>query len=219
MEHFYLNMASGNKKTGVMPVSTSHCGTCPTACPLKAHGCYAKGGPLAIHWRAVSDGSRGVEWEEFLSQIRKIPKGTLWRHNQSGDLVGKANRLNATALKQLAQANKGKRGYSYTHYPLTARNVKILQEANENGFTVNVSTNRIQEVDKAMGKGLPVVTVLPVGTIGRTLQTAKGNTVLVCPASLGKEIHCNACGLCQNGKRSYAIGFIAHGIQKKNLGE
>jgi hypothetical protein len=101
---------------------------------------------------------------------------------------------------------------------LTPVNVETLREANDNGFTVNASTNRISEVDAAMESGLPVVTVLPLGTVGRVLKTEKGNKVLVCPASQGKEITCQECGLCQLKSRPYAIGFIAHGTGKKNLG-
>lgn len=201
-----------------MPVSTSHKGTCPDACPFKSKGCYAKAGPLAFHWSAVTEGARGTDWKAFLSKVREIPAGALWRHNQAGDLVGKADRINGTALRSLVLANRGKRGYTYTHYPLTPRNVENLRWANDNGLTVNVSTNRIQEVDKAMETGLPVVTVLPVGTTGRVQTTEGGNKVLVCPATLGREITCQECGLCQKRDRSFAIGFIAHGIGKKSLG-
>lgn len=216
--NFYLNMASGNKKTGTMPVSTSHKGTCPSSCPFKEKGCYAKSGPLAIHWAKVTSGERGTDWKGFLAHVRKIPKGTLFRHNQCGDLVGTNDVIDTVALLDLIKANKGRRGFSYTHYPLTPVNVETLKEANDNGFTVNVSTNRIQEVDKAMETGLPVVTVLPVGTTGRVQTTEGGNKVLVCPATLGREITCQECGLCQKRDRSFAIGFIAHGIGKKSLG-
>lgn len=219
MSNFYLNMKSGNQKTGTMPVSTSHRGTCPDACPFKSKGCYAKSGPLAFHWSKVTAGERGGEWMEFLSKVREIPVGALWRHNQAGDLVGKNNRINAVALRSLTLANKGKRGYSYTHYPLTTANIKALRAANDNGFTVNVSTNHIGEVDKAMESGLPVVTVLPFGTEGRIITTEGGNKVLVCPATLGREITCQNCGLCQKRDRSFAIGFIAHGAGKKILGK
>ena len=219
MENYYLNMASGNKKTGIMPVSTSHRGTCPASCPFKVKGCYAKSGPLAFHWTKVTEGVRGGVWTEFLAQVRKIPKGTLWRHNQAGDLVGANDRIDAAALSELVKANNGKKGFSYTHYPLTSENVAALTEANDNGFTVNVSTNLIQEVDSAMETGLPVVTVLPIDTVGRVLETEGGNKVLICPATLGRGITCQECGLCQKRNRPFAIGFIAHGTAKKNLGK
>lgn len=217
--NFYLNMKSGNGKTGTMPVSTSHKGTCPDACPFKAKGCYAKSGPLAFHWSKVTEGERGTDWKGFLAQVKTIPENTLWRMNQAGDLVGKSNRINLTALRSLVKANLGKRGYSYTHYPLTPHNVKALLEANANGFTVNASVNRLSEVDAAMDTGLPVAVVLPLGTEGRVVKTDKGRSVLVCPATLGKEVTCTECGLCQKSERPYAIGFIAHGSGTKNLGK
>lgn len=51
MLKFIFTLASGNKKTGPIPVSTTIDTTCPSACPLKSGGCYAKHGPLAIVWR------------------------------------------------------------------------------------------------------------------------------------------------------------------------
>lgn len=220
---FHLNLHSKNEKTGAMPVSTSHNGTCPNACPFKAKGCYAKAGPLAIHWRAVSEGGRGVDWKSFLSQVKgKIGENELWRHNQCGDLVGTNNQIDRKALSELVEANKGKRGFTYSHYPLTPNNLKSLKKANEAGFTVNVSTNHISEVDIAMESGLPTVTVLPYlkdGYTTRILSTEKGNKVMICPASLGKEITCKTCQLCQNPTRSYAIGFIAHGVSRNSLGK
>ena len=215
-------MNSGNKKTGFMPVSTSHKGTCPDACPFKGKGCYARSGPLAFHWSKVTDGSRGTDWKGFLSEVKKIGKGELFRHNQAGDLVGENDVIDRVSLMELAKASKKIRAYSYTHYPLTPENVETLKMANDAGFTVNASTNNISEVDKAMENGLPVVTVLPYkkdGYNSRKLSTEKGNTVLICPASMGTEITCKTCTLCQNKNRSYAIGFIAHGSSKKGLGE
>lgn len=223
MENFTLNAISKNEKTGPMPVSTSHKGTCPDACPFKAQGCYAKAGPLAIHWKKITEGERGTDWTEFLAQVRKIRSRELWRHNQAGDLIGAKNRINLKALRELIAANKGRRGYTYTHYPLTAANVKAIREANENGLTVNISTNKLDEVDAAMIHGLPTVTVLPFKKEGygetRVLKTEGGNKVLICPASLNKEgVTCQSCGLCQKSDRKYAIGFIAHGVSKTKIG-
>jgi len=221
--NFALTLTSGNRKTGTMPVSTSHKGTCPQSCPFKSKGCYAKGGALNIHWTKVSEGERGYDWNEFLIQIKKnIGRNEIWRHNQSGDLIGKNNQIDRKALTELVNANKGKRGFSYTHYPLTPNNLKALKNANDSGFTINVSTNHISEVDKAMESGLPVVTVLPYlkdGYSDKVLKTDNGNTVLICPASLGKEITCKSCTLCQKRDRSFAIGFIAHGNAKNHIGK
>lgn len=218
MSNFALTVESGNRKTGNMPVSTSHKGTCPDACPFKQKGCYAKAGYVNIHWSAVTKEERGSDWKAFCEAVKSLPEGTLFRHNQAGDLVGRNDRINLTALRQLVKANLGKKGFTYTHYPLTAHNVKAIREANEKGFTINLSTNKASEVPDAMKHGLPVVTVLPTGTTAR-IQKVGGATIMTCPASLGKDISCKECTLCQKRDRSYAIGFVAHGNGKKGLGE
>ena len=116
----HLSIKSGNEKTGPIPVSTSSRTTCPPSCAFYSKGCYAKGGPLALHWAKVSSGERGSNMSTFLSQIRALPTGQLWRHNQAGDLPGRGNRINRRELDQLAKANQGKRGWTYTHKPVIA---------------------------------------------------------------------------------------------------
>lgn len=203
---------SGNSKTGPIPVSTTDASTCPDVCPLKAKGCFAKYGPLAMHWEKVPE--RGMQWPEFLREVRKLPAGQLWRHNQAGDLPGENNDLNAFALGLLVQANQGKRGFTYTHKPMTPENRRAVADANLRGFTVNVSLNTVEELD-AFGVGaLPVVVILPKLPDGdrepRALRTPAGNRVVVCPAQY-RETNCLECGLCQRADRDYAIGFRAHG--------
>lgn len=216
---FKLTMISGNAKTGPIPVSTSGKETCPANCPLKNNGCYASQGPLNIHWNKVTSGERGSDWATFLKDVRRIPRHSLFRWAQAGDLVGENDVIDFGALKELMAASKHCRPYGYTHYPLTPMNIESLRHANSNGFTLNVSTNSISEVDRAMDTGLPVVTVLPSDhdTTIRTLMTDGGNKVLVCPSSLGKDVTCASCGLCQKHDRSYAIGFVAHGLSKKKV--
>ena len=82
---FHLAKSSRNAKTGPIPVSTSSATTCPDSCPFKRNGCYAEGGPLAMHWRAITEGKRGTAWPEFIAAVEALPKGQLWRHNQAGD--------------------------------------------------------------------------------------------------------------------------------------
>lgn len=217
--NFHLSPVSGNAKTGPIPVSTSSKETCPDACPLKGNGCYAGSGPLNIHWNKVSSGERGDNWHDFLGKIKKLPKNQFWRHNQSGDLVGTNDVIDFWALSELMTANRGKRGFSYTHYPLSDKNIDSLKMANDNGLTINASTNSISEVDKAMATGLPVVTVLPHDhdLSQRIVRTDKGNKVIVCPSSLGKDVTCASCGLCQKHDRGYAIGFVSHGNSRKKV--
>lgn len=215
--NFHLTPISGNVKTGPIPVSTSHKDTCPDACPLKAKGCYASGGPSNIHWKAVSTGKRGTDWNTFVDKIKALPGNQLWRHNQAGDLPGDGNMIDHVAMAKLVRANKGKRGFTYTHYTPDHYNSGIIGAANQNGFTINLSGNNLRHADelKALNIG-PVVTLLPIGAPNVQLSPA-GNKVVACPAEKSDKVNCANCGLCQIADRSYIIGFRAHGVSKKTV--
>ena len=58
MTTYHFTAKSRNIKTGPIPVTVSSGDTCPDACPFLRAGCYAAGGRLALHWRAVSDGTQ-----------------------------------------------------------------------------------------------------------------------------------------------------------------
>lgn len=207
-----LTRISSNIKTGPIPVSTSTKAWCPTGCTLKGNGCYADSGPLAIHWKRITEGVRGVEWGEFCGQIRKLPRDQLWRHNQAGDLPGDGEEIDADMLMQLCAANGGKRGFTYTHYdPFTNRDA--IAAANERGFTVNMSAESLEEADHfaALQCG-PVVTLLPIGTKTQC-KTPQGRRVVVCPATYREDVSCATCQLCQR-QRDVIVGFPAHGTSK-----
>jgi hypothetical protein len=215
----HLTLKSGNKKTGLIPVSTTDANSCPTSCPLNSHtaenagGCYAESGPLAMHWRKVTSGERGMAWDAFLDAIRNLAGGQLWRHNQAGDLQGFGDYIAGAKLAQLTAANLGRKGFTYTHKPLSVpSNLTAIREANQGGFTVNVSTNTVEEID-SVPIDLPVVTLLPIDAPKLT-HTPKGRRVVTCPATY-RETSCAECALCADSKRSYAIGFPAHGASKR----
>lgn len=211
---------SSNAKTGPMPVSTTDASTCPDACPLKDKGCFAKYGPLGMHWEKVPE--RGVPFVSFLKEVRALPQDTLWRHNQAGDLPGVNNELDGFALGLLVNANRGRRGFTYTHKPMTPANRAAVLDANFKGFTVNVSLNNVAELDAFGVQALPVVVILPLLDKGqrepRKLRTPAGNKVVVCPAQYRKT-NCLECGLCQRSDRDYAIGFRAHGTALQYVSE
>lgn len=209
----HLTASSTNVKTGPIPVSTSSQETCPPTCSFKGNGCYAENFPLRLHWRAVSAG-RGMAWVDFVDAIRRLPKGQLWRHNQAGDLQGKGGVIDAPALRQLVAANKGKVGFSYTHYPATPRNVKALQHANANGFTINLSADSLAEADALRHLGLPLVAVVPPGFTG---ASPAGNPVTVCPAQRLDHMTCAICKLCAKPNRHAIVAFEAHGGRRKTV--
>jgi len=87
---FHITMSSNNKKTGAIPVTTTSAMTCPTACPFNhanQGGCYAESGPLAMHWKAVTEGKRGGTLDALVDAIKRIPRGMVWRHNQAGVII------------------------------------------------------------------------------------------------------------------------------------
>lgn len=214
----HLTIKSRNEKTGPIPVSTTGADSCPTACPFNnanAGGCYANGGPLAIHWRKVTEKRAGESFARFLEKIRALPAGQLWRHNQAGDLQGKGNRISAGALLDLVKANAGKRGFTYTHKPMTPANAALVAHANANGFTINLSGNNLAHADKLARLNVgPVVAVLPADASENT-KTPDGRKVIVCPATQRDNVSCATCKLCAVVDRDFIVGFPAHGASKR----
>lgn len=208
----HLTLKSANAKTGPIPVSTTERDSCPTDCAMRA-GCYAASGPLALHWAAVSAGTRGTSWGQFVQAIAALPEGQLWRHNQAGDLPQTGGTIDAVKLGQLVQANIGRRGFTYTHHRDRA-SLAWVKHANAWGFTVNLSANDLTDADVLADTGAgPVVVVLP-STQTQNTETPVGRKVVVCPATQRDNVSCATCQLCQR-QRSTIVGFPAHGTKKR----
>lgn len=223
MHKVHLTLTSSNKKTGPIPVSTSTKEFCPNTCPLKDSGCYASGGPLAIHWGQVTAGKRGMSWGDFCDAIKGLPRGKLWRHNQAGDLpTGDGVTIDRDAMGQLIRANKGKRGFTYTHHVPSVENLQAVRDANNGGFTVNLSGNSLDHADqlKKVAPDLPVVAVVPANMDGNLpRRSAGGHALIQCPATTAagekRGVTCETCQLCQVGSRRGVVCFPAHGTSKK----
>jgi len=212
----HLTLVSSNAKTGPIPVSTSSSVTCSDACPFKKDGCYADSGPLALHWSKVTSGQRGFDWSAFLAKVRTFPSGQLWRHNQAGDLPGVGDKVDAKALRELVDANVGKRGFTYTHKPLSLGNLSAIRSANKRGFVVNLSANSVSHADTLAKTGLPVAAVVPQESPDR-FTTPEGNRVVICPAQRVDNLSCDKCRLCAKGNRGFIVGFKPHGTGAKRV--
>ena len=220
MAQVALTAVSSNAKTGPIPTSTSDRATCPTTCPFYDKGCYAKSGPQAIHWRKVSNAERGVTYDQFVEQVRKIQRGQLWRHNISGDLQHNDGNIDYLKLRKLIDANKGRKGFTYSHHVLNEHNVICLQNANGMGFTVNASCESVDDADRVMTEHqIPAVAVIPSTESRRFFNTSSGRKVIVCPATIHENVTCSTCGLCQKADREFVIAFPAHGVAKKTVNE
>jgi len=164
---------------------------------------------------------QSLDWSGFCSEVESLPEETFWRHNQAGDLPGTGDRIDLVALAKLAQANTGRRGFTYTHKPVTgphgADNAKAIAEANARGFTINLSADNLSEADELSALNIgPVVVVLPESVHGNvTITTPAGRRVSVCPATYRDEVTCASCQLCQRVSRKTIVGFPAHGASRR----
>ena len=215
---YHFTAKSQNVKTGPIPTTVTSAATCPDACPLKAKGCYAQGGPLAIHWRAVTQGKRGGSLQALCDNIAALPEGTLWRHNVAGDLPGEGDTIHRQDMVSLIEANIGRKGFTYTHKPPSrADNATLIHYANNMGFTVNLSANTLAHADQLAALNIgPVVVVQDAieGTRADTV-TPEGRKVATCPATYRDDITCKSCGLCAVRDRKVIVGFPAHGAAKR----
>lgn len=219
---------SGNAKLGPMPTTFTERGTCPPACMFYEMGCYADAGKLKGFWNEVPE--KGIEWDSFLFEIERLPEKTIWRHAEAGDLPGEGNWIDAERLWELVRANRGRRGFTYTHKPLrTAEEWRLIRRANDNGFTINLSADSLEEADQfALQEAGPVVVTLEPDAFptiarfefaGQTTpkhpiamrKTPGGQTLVLCPAQAGQGITCLSCQLCAVPTRKSVIVFLGHG--------
>src|SRR5205085_12155092 len=174
---------SQNAKTGPIPVTITEKASCWTGCALYEKGCYAFYGALGHFWSGVSEGTRGGSWDELCGKIAALPKRTLWRYAQAGDLPGSDDAIDTKLLRQLIIANRGKRVIAFTHKP-------VLPDT--------PIANRNRSVIAAANADRP--------SAG---QDAGRSTYRSCPATYTGAT-CKSCGA-RAEKREAVIGFPAHG--------
>lgn len=211
-----------NKKLGPIPMSISERITCPQSCAFFQTGCYADYGPNGAHWRSV--GQRGITWEAFLEKVRALPEGQVWRHNEAGDLAGVREFIHPGRLRDLIEANRGRRGFTFTHKTSWLGNLELgissrmlFRLARNSGFTINLSADSLKEADELSHWDLgPVAVVLPEDHLRR--RTPEGRTIVVCPAQTD-GLTCAKCQLCTRAHRKAIVGFLAHGQSKRLVSE
>lgn len=213
----HLTLKSANAKTGPIPVSTTEEASCAPSCPVNGSGCYAQTGPLALHWKKVSAGERGMDWKTFCNAIADLPDGQLWRHNQAGDLPHVRGEIDRPKAFALAASNVGRRGFTYTHHDIgIGKNLRTLWAVNEMGLTVSLSGNSVDHADALAYTKLPVVAILPRDKLAN-FKSPAGNQVVVCPATVREDISCATCQLCFQRERGTIVGFPAHGSGWKKV--
>lgn len=211
-------LASGNRKTGRIPVSMSSASTCPPSCSFFGQGCYAEQHLLGNHWAKVP--RIGMSWADFTNEVRRLPPGQLWRHNEAGDLPGRGEALDVTALTALIFANRGRRGFTYTHKPLARQSERnAVRRANDNGFTINLSADTIADADRLYDLRIGPVTVVVPEHAQRSFRTPKGRKIVICPAVTHENITCQTCRLCAVPARKSIVAFPAHGQMSQRVSQ
>jgi hypothetical protein len=248
---------SSNVKTGPIPVSTTESSTCSPSCPLAIDkSCYAMNGGISWMWKKLDNAGANatfksgvatltsIDWSGLVANVAALPVNQLWRHNQAGDLPHTDGTIDADAVAELAEANSGKRGFTYTHHDveLNEFNRAAVRDAVANGFTINLSANNRAHADRLADLAIaPVVSMMPIkyqrtsnGKAGKAFEwtetladyrariseyeqtTPDGRKVVVCPATYRDDVNCKSCGLCQK-QRDVIVGFPAHGSRKGRI--
>ena len=202
---------SANRKTGPIPVVYSERGTCPPSCPHYRSDCYAEDFFTRMTWDKVP--VRGVPLETLCANIAALQENTLWRFNIAGDLPGEGESVDAAALGEIVRANRGKRGFTYTHKK-SLEAIEWARHATRWGFTVNLSADDAGEADTLADSELPLTCIVPMDTPEKT-TTPAGRTIIVCPAQTRDNVTCATCGLCARADRTVIIGFRAHGTRAR----
>lgn len=208
---FSFTYASKNRKTGPIPVTSTERKSCPPTCPHYLDDCYAEDFFTRMNWDKIP--ARGIDLQALLTRIKTMPIGQLWRHNVAGDLPGEGEEVDAFALGQIVKANRGRKGFTYTHKK-SPDAITWARHATNWGFTVNLSADDAGEADTLAAHGLPVVAIVPADTPKHT-TTPAGLPILVCPAQTVDYMTCALCGLCQKADRRQIIGFRAHGTKAR----
>jgi hypothetical protein len=228
--HFILK--SSNGKTGAIPVTYTQRGSCPDECPLQGDGgCYAEDYFTRMTWDKVDSGKLGASWDTLTDKVQALPLNQLWRHNVGGDLPKQTpattlstatttapapSMIDTEKLGTLVAANKGKRGFTYTHYPDTEHNIAAIRHANDNGFTINLSANDLDHAVRLAKHGLPMTTLVPVDWGTKTVMYG-GLRIVPCPATYRDGVTCGTCELCAVSKRDCVVAFPAHGSRKNKV--
>ena len=206
---------SANKKTGPIPVTYSDRESCPASCPHYQSTCYAESGPARLAWNRAAG---AAEWGEVCRRVAALPVGQLWRHNVAGDLPGAGEKVDTKALRDLVAANRGRRGFTFSHKK-SAQALRAIRAANAAGFTINLSADDAGEADKLAATGAgPVACIVPTDCPEKS-ATPAGRPIVICPAQSRDNVTCATCGLCARADRSVIIGFRAHGPRTKAADE
>jgi hypothetical protein len=219
---FKLTPKSSNRKTGPIATTMTSSNSCSPSCIFNnGNGCYAAGGPTAIHWSKLDRGETGSDWLGLQDQLMaaKLKPGTLLRHNVAGDLPHESGTISTETLRYLTTIflSAGVVPYTYTHHAQTEINLGAVKSATAAGFTVNLSCDTEQQAAQRHSEGFPSVVVVPRDDDRKSWQV-DGVRFQTCPAQLADHVTCQTCKLC-TVERSCVVAFRAHGNKSRRVSE
>jgi hypothetical protein len=200
---------TSNAKTGPMAATYRTADTCPTSCPLRDAGCYARGRIFGIPARLGAED--GGEYSEVRALARNLRLGAMVRANVSGDMLNEAGRPDfpyAAALSHVATERPDVAVYGYTHA------WRSLDPEIAPGVALNASCESPEEIIAAAAAGWPTVTTATDASDPIIGQTIAGRRVIVCPAQTRDGVTCATCGLCARPARRSTVAFLVHGSGK-----
>jgi hypothetical protein len=155
-----------------------------------------------------------------MSTLSKLPSGTVWRDAVAGDQPHFDGIINPMKLSSKLVANRGKRGFTYTHHKMGPFNQGLVGYANHGGFTINLSADSLEEADDKADLDIgPVVVTVPRDFwTGEPNRTPKGRVIVRCPHET-HGIQCVDCKLCAVSTRKSIVGFTAHGSGARKVEE
>ena len=207
---YHFIRTSSNTKTGAIPVTYTDRASCPPSCAHYRADCYAEDFYTRMAWDKVPE--RGGNLDALCASIAALPEGQLWRMNVAGDLPGAGEAVDAAALGAIVAANRGRRGFTYTHKK-SPEAIEWAGHATRWGFTVNLSADDAGDADALAPFG-PVCAIVPTDTPEKS-YTPEGRVIIVCPAQTRDDVTCETCGLCARADRAVIIGFRAHGTRAR----
>lgn len=220
-----LTARSSNRKTGPIATTISSSDTCPKTCPFNnGNGCYAAGGPTAIHWRKLDRRETGTPILDFGHQLAdaKLKPGSLLRWNVAGDLPHNDGVINLPVLQQLVGMmvwGHKLRPFSYTHHVQTGANLNAVDWCNRSGFTINLSCDTEEQASQRHREGFASVCVVRSDDKRKNWTDVHGVRFQVCPAQLREGITCQTCQLCTKADRACVVAFRAHGASHKRVNQ
>jgi hypothetical protein len=194
----------------------------PHELPLAGQRLLCRGWPDRHPVEGSHQRQQGDQLCRLVPEIRRLPRGQIWRYGQAGDLPGEGDEIDGEQLGELAAANARRPAIVFTHKPPTAANLKHLRAAADKGLHINLSADSLAEADELASTGLSVVTILSSEygrNHGETLSayrtrrrglpnhTPGGLRIAICPATY-LDVTCVECQVCSRpGRMARSWGF------------